>query len=180
MAWLIHMTAEDRNIDFLLTGTLEGFFFNPHRPEGLQFTAGPPNPLDVRVAPEKPDTDGGGFHHGLNSRALLSRSVPAKLATFVEQLINRKFEWPDEPLVQLPLVTHGSVQIDATGHITEGFSVPFDLYPSDLQRVRDDVFRELHAGLERFLKLLRWQQEIDAPHRLFDFEPTLYWRVAEG
>jgi hypothetical protein len=174
------MAAAERNIDFLLTGMLEGFFFNPHRSEGLQFTAGAPNPLNVRVAPAKPDTDGGGFEHGLNCRALASRSVPAKLATFVEQLINRKFEWPDEPLVQLPLVRHGRVQIDATGYIAEGFSVPFDLYPSALQRVCDDVFRELHAGLERFLKLLRWQQEIDAPHRLFDFQPALYWRVAEG
>jgi hypothetical protein len=88
------MTAEERNIDFLLTGTLEGVFFNPFRPEGLQFTAGPPNPLNVRVAPEKPDSDPGGFQHGLNCRSVTSRSVPTKLANFVEQLIHRKFDWP--------------------------------------------------------------------------------------
>jgi hypothetical protein len=172
------MTAEERNIDFLLTGTLEGVFFNPFRPEGLQFTAGPPNPLNVRVAPEKPDSDPGGFQHGLNCRSVTSRSVPTKLANFVEQLIHRKFDWPDEPLV--PLIEREQVQIDAAGNIAEGFSVPFDLYPSALQEVCDDVFRELREGLERFLKLLRWQQEIDAPHQVFEFEPALYWRVAEG
>jgi hypothetical protein len=54
------------------------------------------------------------------------------------------------------------VPFAAGGPTAESFSVPFDLYPSALQEVCDDVFRELREGLERFLKLLRWQQEIDA------------------
>jgi hypothetical protein len=82
--------------------------------------------------------------------------------------------------MELPLVQRGEIKIDETGHIADGFSVPFELYPPALQTVCDEVFRELRTGLERFLKLLRWQQEIDAPHRVFDFEPALYWRIADG
>jgi hypothetical protein len=174
------MTAQARNIDFLLMGTLHGFFFNPQRPEGLEFIAGPPKPLNVRVAPANPETDGGGLHRGLVCRVLTSRSVAPNLCAFVEQLINRKFERSADSPVSLPLIVRGEVKIDENGHIADGFSVPFELYPTALQTACDDVFRELHDGLERFLKLLRWQQEIDAPHRLFDFEPSLYWRVAEG
>jgi hypothetical protein len=174
------MTAQERNVDFLLMGTLRGFFFNPYRPEGLQFTAGPPKSLNVSVVPAKPDTDGGGFGHGLKCRVLTSRSVASNLCSFVEQLINRKFDWSANSSVKLPFIERGEVKIDEAGRIMEGFSVPFELYPPPLQTVCDDVFLELHDGLERFLKLLRWQQEIDAPHRVFDFEPALYWRVAEG
>jgi hypothetical protein len=176
----MQMPGYERDIDFLLEGTLRGFFFNPHRPEGLKFTAGPPRPLNVSVTPKKPDTDGGGFHYGLKCRVLTSRSVASGLCTFIAHLIDRKFEPSADNPVELPLVQRGEIKIDETGHIADGFSVPFELYPPALQTVCDEVFRELRTGLERFLKLLRWQQEIDAPHRVFDFEPALYWRIADG
>jgi hypothetical protein len=174
------MTAQERNVEFLLTGTLQGFFFNPHRPEGLHFTAGAPRPLNVTVKPAKPDADDSGLRHGLDCRVLTSRSVALGLWTFVEQLINRRFEPSIGGSVELPLIVRDEVKIDETGHIADGFSIPFEMYPSPLQTVCDDVHRELRDGLVRFLKLLRWQQEIDAPHRVFDFEPSLYWRVAAG
>jgi hypothetical protein len=174
------MTAQERNVEFLLTGTLQGFFFNPHRPEGLHFTAGAPRPLNVTVKPAKPDADDSGLRHGLDCRVLTSRSVALGLWTFVEQLINRRFEPSIGGSVELPLIVRDEVKIDETGHIADGFSVPFEMYPLPLQTVCDDVHRELRDGLVRFLKLLRWQQEIDAPHRVFDFEPSLYWRVAAG
>jgi hypothetical protein len=82
--------------------------------------------------------------------------------------------------VKLPLTVRGEVKIDKSGRIADGFPVPLDLYPPALQALRDDVFRELNEGLVRFLKLLRWQQEIDAPHEVFDFQPSLYWRVQDG
>ncbi len=173
------MTSQERSLDFLLLGTLHGFFFNPHRPEGLEFAAGPPRPLNVSVKPEKPDEDGGGFR-GLQCRVLTQRRVAQNHWTFVEQLINRKFELSAETPVKLPLIVRDEVKIDETGHLANGFSVPFELYPPPLQILCDDVFRELDDGLVRFLKLLRWQQEIDAPHNVFDFRPSLYWRVAEG
>ena len=174
------MITQERKLDLLLLGTLRGFFFNPHRPEGLQFTAGPPRPLNVSVKPAKPGEDDSGLWHGLECRVLTSRAVTPNHWTFVEQLINRKFELSAETAVKLPLIIRGEVKIDESGRIADGFPVPFDLYPPALQTLCDDVFRELNDGLVRFLKLLRWQQEIDAPHRVFDFQPSLYWRVEDG
>src|SRR6201982_1954514 len=37
---------------------------------------------------------------------------------------------------------------------------------------------ELHSTMERFFKLIRWQQEIDGPHDVFERQPVLYWRVS--
>ena len=161
-------------------GTSHGLFFNPHRPEGLQFAAGPPRPLNVSVRPEKPDDDGGGFSHGLNCRALTNRSIAWNNWKFVEQIINRRYEVTADISVKLPWIVRGEVKIDETGYIVDGFPVPFELYPPTVQTLCDDVFRELSDGLVRFLKLLRWQQEIDAPHNVFDFGPSLYWRIAPG
>jgi hypothetical protein len=174
------MTVSDQqNLDFLLLATLHSFGFNPHKPEGLQFNVGPPHPINVSIKPQKPDEDGGGFHRGLICRVLASKPVAASQWEFVEQLIKRRFE-PGETSVKLPLIVRDEVKIDENGRIADGFAVPLDLYPSALQSLRNDVFRELNEGLVRFLKLLRWQQEIDAPHEVFDLQPSLYWRVRDG
>lgn len=158
---------------------MRSFSFNPHRPEGLQFNAGPPRPLNVSIKPKKPDEDGGGFRHGLECRVLTGRQVPLNQWIFVDKIIKRRFE-AAETSVSLPLIKRGEVKIDESGRIADGFGVPRDLYPPALQGLCDDVYRELNDGLVRFLKLLRWQQEIDAPHSIFDFRPSLYWRVEAG
>jgi hypothetical protein len=174
------MAIEEHSIDFLLTGTVDGFFFNPERPEGLKFTSGPPKPFNVSLRPEKPEEDGAGLRHGLRCGVSTSGPAAPEHRIFVEELIKRKFiASPDTP-TKLPLILRGEIKIDQNGHLTDGFSVPFELYPPPLQTLCDDVYRELYDGLVRFLKLLRWQQEIDAPHNVFEFRPSLYWRVVPG
>ena len=181
------MATDQRNIDFMLLGMLPGFhfnnpyrfFFNPERPEGLRFEAGPPQSLKLSIKLAKPEQDGGGLSHGLECRAFTSRLVAPKYWTFVEQLIKGRFEAADTS-VKLPLIIRGEVKIDESGCITKGFGVVRDVYPEALQALCDEVFQELNDGLLRFLKLLRWQQELDASHGVFDFEPSLYWRVQDG
>src|SRR5262245_14715500 len=97
------------------------------------------------------------------------RPITLSQWTFVEQLIKRRFE-PGETSVKLPLMERGEVKIDESGRIADGFAVPLDLYLSALQSLCDEVFQELNDGLVRFLKLLRWQQEIDTPDTVFDFQ----------
>ena len=167
------------SIDFLLTGNLSGFFFNPHRRDGLTFTSGPPKPLLLTVRPENPEKDDSGLMFGLRYRVVTTRTVAPEIRTFVKQLINRRFHLVLDSSIKLPLVKNNQVRIDAEGNVAEGFSVPFELYPADLQTLCDDVSRELSDGVLRFFKLLRWQQEIDAPHDVFgDFKPALYWKVS--
>ena len=90
----------------------------------------------------------------LQRRQFLHLAAGAAALPALSRIANAQ-AYPSRPITVV-------VPFAAGGPTAESFSVPFDLYPSALQEVCDDVFRELREGLERFLKLLRWQQEIDA------------------
>jgi hypothetical protein len=88
----------------------------------------------------------------------------------------RLLSFPDAPY-QFPFTARGKEWIDKDGRIAEGFGVPREFYPPELLTLCEQVGTELRGRLERFIKLLRWQQEIDGPHGLFEGVPVLYWRT---
>ena len=170
--------SADRQLEFLLSANVRGFFFNPYRPEGLAFHADDP-PANLSIKPARPDQDGGGFDHGLDCRAYCSRTVDAELQAFAIDLIDRRFRMYAGAPIKPPLLRDDKQLIDASGKIEDGFSPPLGLYPPALQSVCDEAARELRSQLERFFKLVRWQQEIDGPHDVFEWKPTLYWRASQ-
>jgi hypothetical protein len=169
--------SADRQLEFLLLANVRGFFFNPYRPEGLSFRADDP-PANLSIKPARPEEDGGGFNHGLECKAYGSKTVDAELQAFAIDLIDRRFRMYAGAPIELPLIRNDKQLIDASGKLENGFSLPLGLYPPALQSVCDEAARELHSQLERFFKLLRWQQEIDGPHDVFEWNPALYWRAS--
>jgi len=170
------MSASD-HVDFLVLVRVRGFFFNPHRPEGVTFRAENPS-AHISVKPAQPDQDGSGRRHGLDCRVYSSRAIAAELKTFAEALLGRQFKMYPEAPISLPLIGDMKQLIDPTGKLSEGFELPLELYPPALQSICDEVGAELRSTLERFFKLIRWQQEIDGPHDVFEGEPALYWKTS--
>ncbi|WP_441279841.1 hypothetical protein [Bradyrhizobium sp. 63_E2_N1_3] len=172
-----HSVSAKHQLDFLLMANLRGFFFNPHRPDGIAFQAEIP-PVNVSIKPADPNEDGSGLHHGLECRAYGSRTVDPELQAFATDVMNRRFRMYPKATIKLPLVRDKKQLIDANGKLTKGFELPLELYPPALQTICDEVASELRSALERFFKLIRWQQEIDGPHDVFEREPILCWRVS--
>lgn len=170
------MSASGR-IEFMLLARVHGFFFNPHRPEGLTFRAENPS-ADISVKPARPDEDGSGRRHGLDCRVYSRRAITIELKAFVDALAHRQFKIYPEAPIALPLIGDKKQLIDLAGNITDGFELPLELYPPPLQAICDEAGTELKSTLERFFKLIRWQQEIDGPHDVFESEPALYWRTS--
>jgi hypothetical protein len=169
--------SADQQLDFLLLANVRGFFFNPHRPDGLTFRAEAP-PANILIKPARPEQDGSGSHSGLECRAYGSRTVDPELRAFAMDLMDGRFRMHSEAPIKLPLFRDKKQLIDASGALAKGFSPPLELYPPALQSVCDEVAGELRSELERFFKLIRWQQEIDGPHDVFEWNPILYWKTS--
>ncbi|WP_156438915.1 hypothetical protein [Bradyrhizobium valentinum] len=169
--------SEVRELHFLLVADLRGFFFNPHRPDGVTFQADVP-PVHISVKPREPEQDGSGSHHGLDCRVLSSRMVDPELWEFASALIDKRFKMYPGVQIELPLLRDKQELINGSGKIAEGFGVPLELYPPELQNICDAAANDLRSTAERFFKLLRWQQEIDGPHHVFEWDPALYWRTS--
>lgn len=170
------MSAEHQ-LDFVLMANLRGFFFDPHRPNGITFRKETP-PANISIKPADPDQDGSGIHSGLECRAYGSRMVDPELQAFAADVIDRRFKMYPKAPIKLPLIRDQKQLIDENGNLLEGFELPLELYPPALQAICDDVAGELRSALERFLKLIRWQQEIDGPHDVFERGPILFWKVS--
>jgi hypothetical protein len=77
--------------------------------------------------------------------------------------------------IQLPYSERGETQIDLDGHLREGFSLYFELYPKELQTLCDEARENLERAVLRFLRLLRWNQDNNGPHLPLQGGLTLYW-----
>jgi hypothetical protein len=171
--------STDHQLDFLLLANVHGFFFNPHRPDGLTFRA-EARPANISIKPAHPERDGSGLHTGLECRASGSRTVDPELQAFAIDLIDGRFRMYSEAPIKLPFIRDKKQLIDASGELARGFLPSLELYPPTLQSICDEVARQLRSELERFFKLLRWQQEIDGPHDVFNWQPQLYWKTSPG
>jgi hypothetical protein len=164
---------EANKLYFMLYEHLLGYCFNPLRPEGIKFAAAEPSEINVSITP----SDAGCFNRSLVCSAYWNVTVPPELRDFVANLVERKFQqYTGSPLV-LPYVERDEEQIDKDGNIRSGYGVKFEHYPVALQEICDQNRATLQDKVERFVKLLRWQQEIDGPHVLSSGRGALYWNV---
>jgi hypothetical protein len=160
-------------VDFLLMGATAGLSFNPALPDGLRFrdeASGVEIGLDV----ERPEHDP---FRSVLSRAYLSADMSPSVHSFVSSLILGRFEPYSKMPITLPYVKQGKTLIDENGVIAKGFGVPFEMYPPEVQSLCNTASGLLLKTVERFLRLLRWQQNLDGPHWVFEGMPSLYWRV---
>jgi hypothetical protein len=157
-------------------GGLAGISFNPALPDGLTFPDSPSG-IEISIKPGRPDSSAFG---PLVCRAYANLPVSTAAHKFISSLLTGKFEAYDEMPVELPYEQNGRVVIAADGSISEGFGVPFELYPSDVQALCDTASEILLQKASRLIRLLRWQQNLDGPHWVFDGDPALYWNVGGG
>jgi hypothetical protein len=172
-------TTESRIIEFMLNVQLDNVFFNPAKPDGIAFAIGEQHNLRLRLAPKDPKQDSFGHRYGLTCEVYARVPANLKQREFVSALLDGRFTSYQGMPIRLPHVQHSTEQIDSEGAIREGYGVPFEYYPPDLQQLCDTVSKDLFDAAARFVKLLIWQQDVDSPHWPFTSH-HLYWRVTEG
>lgn len=172
--------SEEVHIEFLLDVWLHGLTFNPGRAEGLSFAAkGPLDDLRISVVPTHPDDDPFGDRRGVTCKIRGSFPASQRERDFIAALLDRRFTPYEGMPFTLPYAKYGQERIRADGQICEGFGLPFEAYPPGLRKLCDHATQVLFEAVARFLKLVIWRLEIDAPP---DFIQShgLYWRVEEG
>jgi hypothetical protein len=169
----VSKNSEKPIVHFLLMGGLADISFNPALPEGLRFVD-EGSGVEIRITPAKPESDP---FRPLICRAYVSLPTSRSAHKFIASLIARNFEKYDGMLITLPYSRRDQMLIDANGAISEGFGVPFELYPPEVQALCDTAKGLLSGVAERFARLLRWQQNLDGPHWVFASEPPLYWKT---
>src|SRR5215831_5945198 len=170
------MQPTNGHIAFLLQAPLNGVIFNPGRADPLRFSCDSPA---VHLSVRSNDT-GPGFGSLLCS---VHCEIPASAdqLAFVVGLQQRIYVCvAGAPIATLPVVVNGKELIDASGQITEGILIPMDLFPADLQRTCREVRARLIELQERFVRLIRWRQDVDAPHLITNYPSNLYWSAQGG
>jgi hypothetical protein len=159
------MPVPDGHIGFLLQSRLMGLIFNPGRGEPLRFNCDTPA---VNIIITSHD-EGRGFG---NLVCNVHCNVPASAdqVTFVAGLQQRNYALvAGAPIIRLPVIVNGKELIDVSGRISEGIMIPMDLFPPELQRMCQDARARLHDVQERFIRLIRWRQDIDGPHFVTEY-----------
>jgi hypothetical protein len=164
---------EEPIIYFLLSCRLSGYFFNPLKPEGFEFHTSGDEDLKIVIKPSEPKNH---FpRDGLECRVYGNVRVKPELFHFATNLMGGKFESFAGTKLTLPHVVRGEVLINDRGMVTDGMRVPRYHYPPELSRICNEAAALYQATIERFVKLIRWQQETDGPHGIFEYAPSLYW-----
>ena len=169
----------DTYIDFVLLADVEGICFQPNRPEGIEFTPSGDNSLRFDLRPTDPDGDACGSRKGLSCKVYKSYPATKDQVLFVDSYYNRKVMLRVADGISLPYKRKDETLIAEDGSCKEGFRPRRHMCPSDISKLVETVEFDLASKTDRFLKLLRWRQCIDAPGEVVKHR-TLYWRVGEG
>jgi hypothetical protein len=165
------INATELTVQFLLTGEPAEIIFNPALPGGLSFLDRT-SQVEIKITPPE-----SGPSRPLTCKAFVSLPTCTAAHKFIASLLKKKFEVYDGMPITLPYDRYGRTVIDENGAIAEGFGVPFELYPPEVQVLCDTARDLLSKAAERFVRLLRWQQNLDGPHWVFDGNPALYWKI---
>jgi len=172
------MTTE---IHFLLTERLDGYVFNPHRPEGLSFgDAATGVELEIRAGGKEGDFGFG--HRNLELRAKISCHATEHQMRFVDTLLNDRIVKPGESPVSLPYSIDQKEVVSSEGKIAEGYSPTSDFLPKDLQELCKSTGKELEKHAVRFIQLLRWLEKAEGPVKILDRSDQrfgLYWKTTQ-
>jgi hypothetical protein len=168
-------------IHFLLEERLNGYVFNPDRPQGLTFLDTEANvEIGIRAGGEAQHHDYG--HRNLELWAKVSRDVTDQQYSFVEALLNQRVVQPDQSPVLLPYSVGEREVVASDGRIAKGYSPTSNFLPEDLQSLCASTGRELQRHAVRFVQLLRWLEKASGPDRIFSQEEPrfrLYWKTTQ-
>lgn len=171
--------SDNSHIDFLLLSHIEGMFFNPHRAEGLEFKPVGDNNLRFVLRPADPERDACGSWGGLECKAYATYPATKDQAIFVDSYNNHKIMRRVADGITLPFKHAQEILIAEDGSCKDGFRPRRYLCPTDISQLIEVAETYLATQTDRFLKLLRWHQGIDAPGEVIKHK-SLYWRVGEG
>jgi len=171
------MSEPSSFIKFLSISSLdESIIFNPGRTTPLTFQCDDP-PIKVSIRSESREGRGFPGIYDLVCRLECEIPVDSNLASFVEGLEREVYvPVPGAPL-SVPLELKGKTLIDAEGKIQAGIELFMEHCPPPLEELCNRVLQMLMDQQNRFLRLLRWRQNIDAPHFATAWEPALYFCV---
>ncbi len=170
---------KDAYIDFVLVADVEGMHFQPHRPEGIEFIPAGDGGLRFVLRPTDPKVDACGHRNGIICKAYKSSPATKNQMLFVDSYSNRRVMLRVADGISLPFKPKDEILIAEDGSCKKGFSPRRHMCPSDITKLIETVESDLASQTDRFLKLLRWRQCIDAPGEVVRHR-TLYWRVGEG
>lgn len=166
-------------IDFVLVTHTKGIFFNPHRPEGLEFIPSIESGLRFVLRPSDPEGDACGNWKGLECKLYASYPATEEQAEFVDSYNNHRVMLRVADDISLPYKPKEEILIDEKGKCKVGFSPRRYLCPPDIRKLIKDVESELANKTHHFLKLLRWRQGVDAPAEIIE-DRSLYWKGGDG
>ncbi len=161
------------SISFLLLSELRDFRFNRSRSEALEFFSDSP-PLAISIRSKLPQGVQGGV---LECRLSRTIEVEADLAEFIKGLSEYRYVRLKDSPISPPFYLSGEMRIADDGKLCRREQVPYDVYPTRLRELVDRMSRELLEDQQRFLRLLRWSQDGNSSHVLYEREPELYWGV---
>lgn len=177
----VEAPVSNASVSFVLVSRLKEWCFNPHRVEGIRIGLGSP---EITISLRSANAAGSGQDGFDNLECKSSRVFPTttEQADFVAGLAAGMYVLTPSAPVTLPVRVRGEERIDATGRILERMKIPFELYPPGVQSLWREAYATLRGTQERFLRLLRWLQDVDSPHGLYTSPPGLFWRSgkAEG
>lgn len=161
------------NVSFLLSAKALGMSFDPTPPTELQFEAsGTPNCL-IRL--RQWDRDNG--ERALEVQCSAAFEVSEWERDFIAAQLERRYLASATMPLKLPYRINGETHIEADGSMREGFGIPFEFLPPEIQALCGRAREHLTATLSRFIKLLRWEQASPGAHALFEYSPSLYWAL---
>ena len=168
-----------KQLHFLLSKDLDGYVFNPHRPDGLSFSD-PESDFQIEI---RSKNESGSFRDGydnLTVRSKVSRDASPDQIYFVEALIEGRYLSTHGAIKKLPYILDGKEMIDSSGKVSKGYSPTWDMLPVDLNQLGKDVDRYLRERTIRFVQLLRWQQNALGPTEILresSQSPVIYWKT---
>jgi len=160
---------------------LEGYVFNPHRPEGLSF-ADAATGVEIEIRAGGDESDFGFGHRNLELRAKISCSSTERQIDFVETLLNERTVKPNECVITLPYSRNKVEVVSSDGKIAKGYSPTSDFLPADLQELCTSIGKELEIHAVRFVQLLRWLEKAEGPVKVRDLSDQrfgLYWKTTQ-
>lgn len=170
---------QNAHIDFLFVAQVEGMHFHPCRPEGIEFTPVDDGSLRFVLRPAKPDTDACGNRAGLTCKVFTTYPATEEQVLFVDSYNNHRVMLRVADGIPLPFKKKDEILLADDGTCKEGFLPHRHLCPTDISKLIDLAESDFTSKTDRFLKLLRWRQDIDAPGEVLKYR-SLYWRVGEG
>jgi hypothetical protein len=146
---VVSKDSSELAVQFLLIGDLAEISFNPALPDGLTYLD-EASQVEIKIAPAKAEIDA---FRPLICRAYVSLPCSAAAHKFIASLLQKKFEVYDGMPITLPYSRYDRAVINENGTIAEGFGVPFELYPPEVQVLCDtarDLLKRPPKGLFGF------------------------------